>query len=124
MATGGLGLLLERAELTPDFAHEIADAGQIAIGGQEATLGPLLALPEFQDTGGFLDDRPAILGASIEHRVDLALRDDHVLLATHTAVRQQIGDVEQPARNTVDGVFGLTVAKQRAGDLDLVELDR
>ena len=48
---------------------------------------------------------------------------DHVLLAAHPAVRQQIGDVEQPARNTVDRVLGVAVAKQRAADLHIGELD-
>ena len=67
---------------------------------------------------------PALLGPGVEHGVDLALADDHVLLAADAAVGQQLLDVEQPARHAVDGVLAVAGAEQRAGDRDLGELDR
>ena len=81
-------------------------------------------LAELQDPGRFLDDRPAVLGAGVEHRVELALADDHVLLAADARVGEQLLDVEQAARGAVDHVLRLTRAEQRAGDRDLGELDR
>ena len=74
--------------------------------------------------GGLLDDRPAILGPRVQHRVELALPDDHVLLAADARVGEQLLDVEQPARRAVDHVLRLAGAEQRAGDRDLGELDR
>ena len=63
-------------------------------------------------------------GAGVEHRVELALADDHVLLAADAGVGEQLLDVEQPARHAVDRVLGLAGAEQRAGDRHLGELDR
>ncbi len=40
------------------------------------------------------------------------------------ASREQLLDVEQPARHAVDGVLAVAGAEQRAGDRDLAELDR
>ena len=83
-----------------------------------------LRLRNFRMPGGFLDDRPAILGAGVEHGVELALADDHVLLAADARVREQLLDVEQAARGAVDHVLRLAGPEQRAGDRDLGELDR
>ena len=46
-------------------------------------------------------------GAGVEDGVDLALGDDHVLLAADAGVGQQLLDVEQPARHAVDGVLAV-----------------
>ncbi len=40
----------------------------------------------------------AVLGTSVQHRVDLALADDDVLLAADTGVAEQLLHVEQAAR--------------------------
>ena len=63
-------------------------------------------------------------GDEFEHGVELALADDHVLLAADARVGQQLLDVEQAAGHAVELVLGLTGAEQRAGDRDLGELDR
>ena len=85
---------------------------------------PLAALPELQDAGGLLDHRAPVLGARVQHRVELALPDDHVLLTTDTGVGEEILDVEQPAGRAVELVLRVTLAEERAGDRDLGELDR
>ena len=90
----------------------------------QPALGPLAPLAELQDPGGFLDDAAAVFGPGVEHRVELALPDDHVLLAADAGVGEQLLDVEQPAGRAVDLVLGVTGAEQRAGDRDLGELDR
>ena len=69
-------------------------------------------------------DRAAVLGPRVQHRVELALPDDHVLLAADAGVGEQLLDVEQPARRAVELVLGVTLAEERAGDRDLGELDR
>ena len=122
MTTRRLGLLFQGAETAAHLAHEVLDPGEVAVGGGETAFGSVLSLPELQDAGGLLDDRPAILGAGVEHGIDLALADDHVLLTADTTVGQQFGDVEQAARHPVEGVLGVTAAEERAGDLHLAEL--
>ena len=124
MAAGRVGLALERAQLAAHLAEQVLQAGEVALGGRQAALGLLLAAAVLQDAGGLLDDQPALLGPGVEHGVDLALADDHVLLAADAGVGQQLLDVEQPARHAVDGVLAVAGAEQRAGDRDLGELDR
>ena len=78
----------------------------------------------FEHAGRLLDDGPPVLGTGVEHGVELALADDHVLLAAHARVAQQLLDVEQPARRPVDGVLAVARAEERAGDGDLGQVDR
>ncbi len=86
VAAGGVGLALERAQLAPDLAEQVLEAQEVRLGGLQPTLDLLPALAELEDPGGLLDDAPAVLGAGVEHRVDLALADDHVLLAADAGV--------------------------------------
>ena len=124
VAARRVGLAFERAQLAAHFAQQIAEAQQVAFGRFEAALGLLLALAELQDARGLFDDRPAIFGTRVQHRVELALPDDDVLLAADAGVGEQILDVEQAARRAVDHVLGFTGAEQRSRDRDLGELDR
>jgi len=79
----------------------------------------------FSTPARFLDDEAPVFGTGVEHGVELALRHDHVLLAAHTAVGQQLLHVEQAAGDAVDGVLALAEERnQRAGDGDLGEADR
>ena len=102
-----LGLTLERAQLAAHLAQQVLQAQQVALGGLEPTLGLLLALAVLQNACRLLDDEAAVLGARVEHGVDLALTDDHVLLTTHAAVGEQLLDVEQATRCAVDGVLAV-----------------
>ncbi len=124
VAAGGIGLAFERAQLAPHLAQEIGEPEQVALGRLQPALGLLLALAELEDAGGLLDDRPAVLGPRVQHRVELALADDHVLLAADAGVGEQVLDVEQPAGHAVHQVLGLTGAEEHPGDRDLGELDR
>ncbi len=97
-----VGLPLQRRELAAHLAQQVVEAQQVALGGLEPALGALAALAVLQDAGGLLDDRPAVLGPRVQHRVELALPDDDVLLAPDAGVGEQLLDVEEPARRAVD----------------------
>ena len=124
MAAGGFGLAFERPQLATNLAQEVLHPHEVRLGGLQAALGALLAFAVLQDAGGLLHDRPALFGARVQHPVDLALRDDHVLLTPDTRVGEQLLDVEQTARHSVDGVLALTCAPKGAADRDLAEVDR
>ena len=119
----GIGLALQRRQLTADLAQEVVEAQEVALGGFEPPLGALTPLAELQDAGGFLDDRAPVLGPRVQHRVELALPHDHVLLTADAGVGEQLLDVEQSTRRTVDLVLGVAGAEQRAGDRHLAEFD-
>ena len=96
---GHLGLAAERLELAADLAEQVAEPGQVAVGGVELAERLLLALAVLEDAGGLLDEAAAVLGGRVQDRVELALADDHVHLAADAGVGEQLLDVEQPARS-------------------------
>ena len=124
VAPGGVGLALEGAKLAPHLAEQVLQPQQAAFGGFEAALGSLLALAVLEDPRRLLDDEAAVLGPGVQHRVQLSLGDDDVLLAADTGVGEQLLHVEQAARRPVDGVFAVTGTEQGPGDRDLGEPDR
>ena len=63
-------------------------------------------------------------GVGVQDGVELALADDDVHLAADAGVREQLLDVEQPARRAVDRVLGAAVAEHRPRDRDLGVVDR
>ena len=86
VTAGRLGLSFERTELATHLAQQVLQAEQVGLGRVEATLGLLLALAVLEDAGRLLDDAPPILRAGVEHRIDLSLAHDDVLLAADTGV--------------------------------------
>ena len=98
MGPGRRRLALERADLAAHLAQQVAEALEVLLGGGQAALGPLAPAAVLEDPGRLLDDGPAVLGPGVQDRVELALADDHVLLAADPRVRQELLDVEQPAR--------------------------
>ena len=121
---GGRGLAFEGADLAAHLADQVAQALQVLVRAGQAALGPLPAPAVLEDPGRLLDDGPAVLGAGVEDGVELALADDHVLLAADAGVGEQLLDVEQPAGGAVDGVLAVARAEQRPGDGDLGQVDR
>ncbi len=79
-------LPLQRPDLAPHLAYEVAQALQVLGRPGQPALGPLAAAPVLEHPGRLLNDGPAVLGTGVEHGVQLALADDHVLLAAHTRV--------------------------------------
>ena len=124
MATGRIGLALQRTELTADLSQQVLDPRQVRLGGGQPALGALLATAVLQDTRRLLDDQAALLGAGVEDAVDVALGDDDVLLTADAGVAQQLLDVEQAARHAVDRVLAVTRPEEQTGDRHLGEVDR
>ncbi len=124
VAAGSVRLALERPELAANFSQQILQADEAGLGRLEAALGLLLSPAVLQHPGRLLDDRPPVLGATVEDGVEVALGHDDVLLTAHAGVGQQLLDVQQPARHPVDRVLRIPGAEQRAGDRDFRKLNR
>ena len=117
-------MAFKRTQLTTDFTKEILQTGEVAFSRSEATFRLLLAAAVLQNAGSFFDDGAAFFRTCVQYRVDLTLRNDDVLLTTNTAVREQVLDVEQSTRHTIERVLAVARAEQRSGNGDLVELNR
>ena len=118
VSASGFGLTLKWAQLTTHFTQQILNPQQRRFSRFKATFSFFFALAEFQNAGGFFNDRTTIFGTGIQDRINLALAHDDVLLATHAGIRQKILNVEQSARHTVDCVFAFSSAEQNSTDTD------
>ncbi len=121
---GHLGLPAQRLELAAQLDGEVLDPGEVGLHRVQLAERLLLALAVLEDAGGLLDEPAALLGAGREHRVELALADDDVHLATDARVGQQLLDIEQPARLPVDRVLRAAVAEHGPRDRHLGVVDR
>ena len=117
------GLALEGPDLAPDLSDQVAESLEVLRRRRQPALGPLPAAAVLEHAGGLLDDGAAVLGPGVEDGVELALADDHVLLAAHARVAEQFLDVEQPAGCAVDGVLAVARAEQGPCDGDLGQVD-
>ena len=122
--TGRRRLPLQRPDLAPHLADQVAQALQVLSGPRQPALRPLAPAPVLQHAGRLFDDGASVFGPGVEDRVELALADDHVLLTTDARVAQQLLDVEQAARRPVDGVLAVARAEERPGDGHLGQVDR
>ena len=88
MAPSGLGLSLQRPELAPDLPNHVGQTSEVGLGCGQPPLCLLLAAAILQDSGGLFDNRPPVLGPGAQDALNLALGDDHMLLATYAGVAQ------------------------------------
>ena len=97
-AAGHLGLAAQRLELAADLGEQVVEPGEVALAGVELAERLLLALAVLEDARGLLDEPAPVLRRRVQDLVELALADDDVHLAADAGVREQLLDVEQPAR--------------------------
>ncbi|BAS17533.1 hypothetical protein AHiyo8_58360 [Arthrobacter sp. Hiyo8] len=67
-AAGDFGLLAQRRELTTDFRREVTKALQVRLHGFQLADGLFLATPMLEDTCGFFNESPAVLGVACRTR--------------------------------------------------------
>ncbi len=102
---GDLGLLPERLELAAHLRSDIRQTGEVRFEGLELAERLLLAAAVLEDAGGLLDEAAALLGARVQHLVELALADDHVHLTAEAGVAEQLLHIQQAALLAVDRVL-------------------
>ena len=124
MAARGFGLSAERSHLALQLPCDVAQSQQVGVGSLQPPDGTVFAEPMFEDACRFLNGFAVLISLGVEDRVDLALSDNHVLLAADATVRQQLLDVEQPAVHSVDLVLGSPIPEQAACDRYVVEVER
>ena len=116
---GGLGLALERAQARARLALDVERSVEVVLGARELQLRPAPALAVLAESGGLLDQQPAVARLGGHDRLDPALGDDRVHLLAEAGVRQQLDHVDQPAARAGEPVLALAVAVEPAHDRDL-----
>ena len=120
MLPGQLGLLLQWLQLSPKLGHHVLQPVQVDVQPGQLPFRPFATAPVLGDPRRLLDELPPVLGARSEHVLQVPLRDDGVQCATDAAVREQLLDVQQPARASAQPVLAVARAQHRAADLDLL----
>ena len=119
MQLGGFGLALERAQARAGLALHVERSIEVVLGARELQLRPAPALAVLAESGGLLDQHPAVARLGGHDRLDPALGDDGVHLLAESGVRQHLDHVDQPAASAGEPVLALAVAIEPAHDRDL-----
>ncbi len=118
------GLTLQRAEPLALLGEEIGQPGDVEVGLFQPPHRAVAPAPVLGDAGRLLDDGAVLVGAGVEDVPDLPLADQDVLVPAHSAVGEDLVEVEQPARRAVELVLGGAVAEQPPGHRQLVDVER
>ena len=119
-----LRLALERPDRTSQLDENVVQPGQVVVDALYLPKGSVFAAAELADLRRLLDERPALFGPRLKHRIELALTNDGMDAATDARVGQQFGDIQKPACGSVDPVLGGPCAIGHAGDGHFVEIER
>jgi hypothetical protein len=68
------------------------------------------------DTGGFLDQLPAILRRGLQDLLNPPLLDDGMALGPGPGFNQHVSNVFEPAGGLIDEILAVPVSIQTAGD--------
>ena len=122
-AAGDFRLFAQGRQLAADLGGQVSQPRKVGLHRLQLADCLFLAPPVFEDAGSFFDEAPAVLRSRVQHAVQLALADDDVHLPAKSRIGQQLLDVQQAARRTVDGVLGAAGAEQGARNGDFAVFD-
>src|SRR5262249_53211957 len=114
-----LRLSFDRADLAADLDQDVVHAEQVLLRGLDLGLGLAAARLVFADTGRLLDQRAPLLGLGRHDLGDLALLDDRVALGADAGVAEEVLDIAETTRRSVQQVLRFAGPEQPARDLDL-----
>jgi hypothetical protein len=121
---GGRRLPLQGPHRAPKLAQDISEAHEVVVDAFDLAQRALLASAELSNLGRLFDERPSVLGSCLQHPIELPLADERVEAPPDARVRQQLGDIEQPARGPVDPVLRGPRPVRRAADGHLGDGER
>ena len=116
---GAARLTAETRELPFHLAQDVLHAQEILTRSFHFAFGHLSAAAIQRRAGGFLDEEAQLFGLGADQRLDAALLDDGVGLASETRPQEQLGDVTQAARDAVHEILGLSGSEVAPGHHDL-----
>jgi hypothetical protein len=114
----------EAPDLGLDLGDQVLDPLKVLRGLLQAPLGAVLAVAVEPDAGCLLEERPALVGAVREEEVDHLGFDHDAGVAAEAGAAEQVLDVAEPDRRTVEQIVALARAGKAAGDHHLAIRDR
>ena len=123
VAAGPADLSAQIVDLTLHLGDDVLDAGQVGLGRFELVPGGAPPRLVFSYTGCFFEDAAPVFGPFADDFVDHALLHHRVRTLAQAGIHEQVGDVEQPARDFVHQIVALTRAEEAAGEGHLAEFD-
>ncbi len=101
--------------------QDVVDADQVLLLVLQLGLGRGLSALELHDSGGLVEELPALLRLAAQDFVDLALADDGVAFLADACVVEQLVHVLQSAGAAVDQIFTFSGTVDAPGHRHLVE---
>ena len=114
---GGLGLVAQRLKLRVQLARQVAQARQVRGHRLQFAAGLLLAAAVLHHSGRLLNHVAALLRGCVQDRIQLALAHEHVHVLTQAGLRQQVLDIAQARRGTVNLVLAAARTEHGARNL-------
>ena len=112
---GRLGLALQRPHSRARLALDVERAVEVVASALELQLRAVAALAVLAETGGLLDQQPAVAGLGVDDRLHPALADHRVHLAAHVGVGEDLEDVGEAAAGAVQPVLALAGCARSGG---------
>ena len=123
LVAAGFGCLaLKGTDLAANLLDDILHAEQVCLSVFEFAQRFLFLGLVFCDSRRLLENRPAILGTAAQDQIDLPLLHDRVGAPSYASIHEELVNIAQPAWRLVEKVFASSVAKNAAGDANLIPL--
>ena len=123
IALGLAGLALQRIHLPRHFVEDVVDARQVQLGVFQTRFRQPLAGLELGDAGGLFDDGATVGRLAAENLSDAALLDDRVGLGPEPGAHEDVLNVAQPAKLSVQQILALAGAEQASRYSNLSRLE-
>ena len=123
VALGGPCLAPEWPHLPLQLLENVAQSEDICIRALQPAYRSLFSQTVLENPGCLFDNRPVVLGLSVQDRVELTLAHDDVLVTPNATVGQQLLHVQKPAVDPVDLIVAAAVSVEPSRNVHLIEVE-
>ena len=114
---GGLGLVTQWLKLRIQLARQVAQARQVRGHRLQLAAGLLLAAAVLHHAGRLLNHVAALLRGGVQDRIQLALAHEHMHVLAQAGLRQQILNIGQARRGSINLVLAAAGTEHGARNL-------
>ena len=110
------GLTLQGVPLPFDFSEDVVHPRQVASGGLEPRLGQFASRPKLGDPRGLFNQHAALGRLGGQELTDSSLFDDGVVVGTEPGTEEDVLNITQQARTTIEEILAFTRSVEAALD--------